>query len=277
MLQEIAPHQYHPEYRPDAAPHDGDLVCVFEGRGVLLRGDRYPTVAELRALGVTDEQLVYLFRVDDIAFYLLWEVTDAVREGLDQAPVDACRRMADPYMPLAGATALHLYRWYRSHRFCGCCGAPTVHDSKERAMKCTGCGALAFPAVFPAIVVAIRNGDRIVLTKYADRETPRYALIAGFIEVGETVEDTVRREAMEEVGLRIKNIRYHGNQPWGFSSNLMIGFWADVDGDDTITMDRHELKEAVWMERENVPATPGAHDLTHTMMELFRLGLDPKD
>ena len=144
-------------------------------------------------------------------------------------------------------------------------------------MKCTGCGALAFPTVFPAIVVAIRNGDRIVLTKYADRETPRYALIAGFIEVGETVEDTVRREAMEEVGLRIKNIRYHGNQPWGFSSNLMIGFWADVDGDDTITMDRHELKEAIWMERENVPATPGAHDLTHTMMELFRLGLDPKD
>ena len=143
-------------------------------------------------------------------------------------------------------------------------------------MRCTACNALAFPVIAPAIVVAIRNGDRILLTKYADRETPRYALVAGFIEIGETMEDTVVREAMEEVGLKIKNLRYQGNQPWGFSSNMMYGFWADVDGDDTIHMDRTELKEAVWMERENVPATPHAPDLTHTMMEMFRLGFDPK-
>ena len=143
-------------------------------------------------------------------------------------------------------------------------------------MRCTSCNALSFPVIAPAVIVAIRNGNRILLTKYADRETPRYALVAGFIEIGETMEDTVIREAMEEVGLKIKNLRYQGNQPWGFSSNMMYGYWADVDGDDTIRMDRNELKEAVWMERENVPATPNAPDLTHTMMEMFRLGFDPK-
>lgn len=275
MLQEIAPHHYHPEYSP-CAPREDDLVCVFDGRDALIRGDRYPTVREMRALGVTGEDLVYLFRVDETDFFLLWDVTDTVREGLTRTDINACRRMAEPYMTLVGATALHLHRWYRSHRFCGCCGAPAKHDVKERAMRCTACNALAFPVIAPAIVVAIRNGERILLTRYADRETPRYALIAGFIEIGETMEDTVVREAMEEVGLKIKNLRYQGNQPWGFSSNMMYGFWADVDGDDTIRMDRTELKEAVWMERENVPATPHAPDLTHTMMEMFRLGFDPK-
>lgn len=275
MLQEIAPHVYHCEFR-SPAPRDNDLVTIFDGRGVLLDGAGYPTVARLRALGVADDALVYLFAIDDTAYFLLWEVSDAVRQALTPDSNDACRRIADPYAPLAGATALHLSRWYRSNRFCGHCGAPTRRDEKERAMRCTACGAVVYPTIAPAIAVAIRDGDRIVLTKYADRETPRYALIAGFVEIGETLEDTVRREAMEEVGLRIKNIRYHGNQPWGFSSNLMLGFWADLDGDDTITLDRNELREAVWMDRVGVPATPNAHDLTHTMMELFRTGQDPR-
>ena len=275
MLQEIAPHIYHNEYA-HPAPRDTDLVTVFDGRGSLVRDGRFPTVAEVRALGAADGDLVYLFTIDDTAFFLLWEVTDGVRAGLTAAPVDACRSMEGVYMPLAGATALHLSRWYHNNRFCGCCGAPARRDDKERAMRCTACGSITYPTISPAIVVAIRDGDRIVLTKYADRETPRYALIAGFMEIGETMEDTVRREAMEEVGLRIKNLRFQGNQPWGFSGTLMLGFWADLDGDSTITLDRSELKEGVWVDRADVPETPGALDLTHTMMNMFRAGLDPR-
>ena len=276
MLQEIAPHVYHNEFQ-NPKPRETDLVTVFDGRGALLDGGRYPTVTRMRKLGVSDEDLVYLFSIDDTAFFLLWEVTDAVRGGLEMDRVEACRTMEGPYMALAGATALHLYRWYRANQFCGCCGTPNQRDEKERAMRCPVCNAIAYPTIAPAIVVAIRDGDRIVLTKYADRATPRYALIAGFIEIGETMEDTVHREAMEEVGLKIKNLRYHGNQPWGFSGTLMLGFWADLDGDDTITLDRQELKEGVWVRREDVPETPNPLDLTHTMMELFRKGLDPKD
>ncbi len=275
MLQEIAPHHYHPEYE-SRAPQEADLVCVFDGRDALIGEGRYPTVAEVRALGVTDDQLTYLFRVDDRVFYLLREVTDTVRAGLVRTDINACRRMAEPYMTLVGATALHLHRWYRAHRFCGACGAPAVHDKNERMMRCPVCGQMMFPQIMPAVVVAIRSGDRILLTKYADRETPRYALVAGFVEIGETLEDTAHREVMEEVGLKLKNLKYQGNQPWGFSNNQMFGFWADVEGDDTIHMDATELREAVWMDRENVPATPHAPDLTHTMMEMFRLGFDPR-
>lgn len=275
MLQEIAPHIYHNEFQ-NPAPKGTDLVTAFEGRNALLDGNKYPTVDRMRALGVSDEDLVYLFAVDDTAFFLLWQVTDAVRNALTSAATDACRNMEGEYMPLAGATALHLYRWYRANRFCGCCGTANKRDDKERAMRCPACNAIVYPTISPAIVVAIRNGDEVVLTKYADRETPRYALIAGFVEIGETLEDTVHREAMEEVGLKIKNVRYHGNQPWGFSGTEMIGFWADLDGDPAITLDRNELKEGVWMRREDVPETPNPLDLTHTMMELFRTGKDPK-
>ncbi len=276
MLQEISPHVFHNQFQ-NPAPKDMDLVMVFDGKNALLDAGQYPTVGKMRTTGVTDEMLVYLFSIDETAFFLLWDVTEAVRDTLEKTDVNACQRMTGKYMPLAGATALHLWRWYRANQFCGCCGAPARRDTKERAMRCTACNAVVYPVISPAIVVAIRNGNKIVLTKYADRETPRYALIAGFVEIGETLEDTVRREAMEEVGLRIKNIRYHGNQPWGFSSTQMIGFWADLDGDETITLDRNELKEGVWMQREDVPESPNPHDLTHTMMELFRRGLDPKD
>ena len=144
-------------------------------------------------------------------------------------------------------------------------------------MRCTRCGAIVYPRINPAIVVLVRDGDRALLTHYADRPMlQRYALVAGFTEIGETLEDTVRREVLEEVGIRVKNVRYHANQPWGFSGNLMVGFWADLDGDGDITLDTAELNEAVWLRREEIPPTPDPIDLTHTMIELFRLGLDPR-
>ncbi len=276
MLQEITPHVYHNEFK-SPAPKETDLVTIFDGRYALLDDGKYPTVAQVHALGVADQDLVYLFAVDDTAFFLLWEVPEAVQKAFQPASVEACRNMEGVYMPLAGSTALHLYRWYRANRFCGSCGAPNQRDDKERAMRCPVCNSIVYPTIAPAIVVGVRDGDRIVLTKYADRETPRYAFVAGFVEIGETLEDTVRREVREEVGLHVKNLRFAGNQPWGFAGNLMVGYWADLDGDSTITLDRNELREAVWMPREEVPASPGALDLTHTMMEQFRTGRDPKN
>lgn len=276
MLQEIAPHHFHNEFQ-NPSPRESDRVAVFDGKETLLAPDGFPTVSALRGLGVTDRELVYLFAIDDTYYYLLWQVTDAVRQGLRPSPTTAFRTLQPSYLALAGATALHLSAWYRSQRFCGCCGAPTRRDDKERAMRCTACGALVYPRINPAIVVAVRNGDRLLLTHYADRVmTVRYALVAGFVEIGETMEETVRREVLEEVGLRIKNIRYHANQPWGFAGNLMVGFWADVDGDDTVTLDPAELNEGVWLRREDIPPAENPADLTHTMIELFRQGRDPR-
>lgn len=277
MLQEIAPHVYHNEFR-SPRPRETDTAVVFDGRQTLLTAEgRFPQVGELLALGAAEEELVYLFAIDDTSFFLLEQVTEPVRRALTPQPTTVFRTMEPFHLRLAGTTAMHLNSWYRANRFCGCCGAPNRRDDKERAMRCTRCGAIVYPRINPAIVVLVRDGDRALLTHYADRPMlQRYALVAGFTEIGETLEDTVRREVLEEVGIRVKNVRYHANQPWGFSGNLMVGFWADLDGDGDITLDTAELNEAVWLRREEIPPTPDPIDLTHTMIELFRLGLDPR-
>ena len=279
MLQEIAPHVFHNAFKnPAPAPRDSDLVASFADGAVLLtREGNFPTAAEIRALGVAEEELIHLFTVDEIQFFLLEQPTKAVKAALRPTPTTVFRTIEPGFLRLAGATALHLMNWHQANRFCGCCGAPTVRDDKERAMRCTACGALVYPRINPAVVVALRDGDRLLLTRYADRNrSARYALIAGFTEIGETMEQTVCREVMEEVGLRVKNVRYHANQPWGFVGNQMVGFWADLDGDGTVTLDTSELKEAVWLRRDEIPESHDPIDLTHTMTELFRLGKDPR-
>ena len=117
------------------------------------------------------------------------------------------------------------------------------------------------------------------MTKYAGREYTRYALVAGFNEIGETIEETVRREVMEEVGLRVKNLLYYKSQPWSLSDTILFGFYCDVDGDDAIRLDESELSVGEWVERENIPEYPvGSAEisLTGEMMMQFKRGMDPR-
>ena len=120
-------------------------------------------------------------------------------------------------------------------------------------MECPSCGNQEYPVLCPAVIVGITNGDKIILSKYEGRRFKRYALIAGFAEIGETIEETVHREVMEEVGLKVKNLRYYKSQPWSFSGTLLFGFFCDVDGDDTLTVDHEELSMAQWIERDKIP------------------------
>jgi NAD+ diphosphatase len=121
-------------------------------------------------------------------------------------------------------------------------------------------------------VVGVINGDSILLTKYANRKMSFYALVAGFVEIGETLEECVAREVMEETGLKVKNIRYYKSQPWGSVQDLIVGFYCEVDGDTTIRMDKNELKEALWMKRENIQGQTDDWSLTNQMMMKFKEG-----
>lgn len=147
-------------------------------------------------------------------------------------------------------------------------------DGVERAMRCPVCGNLVYPTISPAVIVAVTHGDRLLLTKYSRPGAYRnYALIAGFAEIGEPLEDTVRREVMEEVGLPVKNIRFYKSQPWSFSSSLLSGFYCDLDTDDeTVTLQADELGEGTWFDRANLPEGGSAVSLTHEMIQRFRQG-----
>lgn len=278
MIQDIAPHIFHNEFHERESRPD-DRVTVFAGgKTYLTQAGVFPTAEEIKALGTAETDLVYLFEIDQTAFFLLWNVSDAVKHALVEHVGMVFRNMKPTYLALAGATAMHLSAWYRSNRFCGRCGAAMARDKVERAMRCPQCDQVVYPRINPAVLAAVRHRDKLLLTHYANRpNATRYALVAGFTEIGETLEDTVRREVMEEVGLPIQNIRYHASQPWGFAGNLMVGFWADLDcEDETITLDHNELDEGVWLSREEIPVDPNPASLTHTMIQLFREGKDPR-
>lgn len=144
-------------------------------------------------------------------------------------------------------------------------------------MACPSCGQVSYPQICPSVIVAITDNDKILLTKYASGHSSyqNYALVAGYSEVGESLEDTVRREVMEEVGLRVKNIRYYKSQPWSFSGALLVGFACEVEGSREISMDEEELSAAVWFRRGEMPKNRSQADisLTGEMMQAFEEGL----
>ena len=143
-------------------------------------------------------------------------------------------------------------------------------------MRCPHCGNMIFPKIAPAVIIAVTNGDKLLLSKYAGRAYTRYALLAGFVEIGETGEQTVQREVMEEVGLKVKNVRYYKTQPWGVESDLLLGYYCDLDGDDSVHLDENELSMAAWYDRDNLPAQDDGISLTREMIRIFSEGKEPK-
>ena len=119
-------------------------------------------------------------------------------------------------------------------------------------LRCPHCGNMIFPRITPAIMVAVTHEDKILVTRYQGRTYKGYTLIAGFVEIGETAEETVRREVMEEVGLRISQVKYYKSQPWGIDGDLMLGYFAKLDGSGEIDLDRQELAQAAWLCRDEL-------------------------
>ncbi|KAF1084431.1 NADH pyrophosphatase [Sporotomaculum syntrophicum] len=170
----------------------------------------------------------------------------------------------------AGVIGWQLNRWYCNHRFCSRCTKPLKRSEKERLLYCESCGLIVYPNISPCVIVAVYDGDKLLLTKYANREYRNYALIAGFSEIGESLEQTVRREVMEEVGLKVKNIRYYKSQPWPFTDIILAGFFAELDGNDSIRLDEDELAIGIWLPRDEIPEVDSNIALTFEMIEAFR-------
>lgn len=272
MIQDIQPKCYHNEYTPRPIREE-DIVFVFRDTQVLLRetadGLQFPTGRETE-----EEALQYLFSIDDRGFYL----GSRAVAGYDFHPLRLLRSCRPQDLCFAGMTAWHLYHWYENNRFCGKCGKKLHHHGSLRALQCESCGNLVFPVIAPAVIVAVTNGDRLLVTRYAGREFKGMALIAGFCEIGERAEDTVHREVMEEAGLKVKNLRYFDSQPWGYASNLLLGYFCEVDGSDEIHFDAEELQSAIWICRDALePVQENLLSLTGTMIEAFRQGKEKKN
>ena len=284
MFHEIEPIKLNNHFT-DFAPEDADLIFVLTGTGrkddkVLMKKDAdetiaLPTLAQIKACNPdADYTYRYLFSMDDARFFLLERAVPAVLpKGFAFEILRSVRTTKPKYLSFAATVAYHLFNWNRDNRFCGRCGAETVHDHKERAFVCPNCGNMIFPRIQPAVIIGLTHGDAICTSKYAGaRGTGNRALLAGFCEIGETAEETVAREVMEEVGLKVKNVRYYKSQPWGFESDLLLGFWAEVDGDTHIHLDEEELASAEFVPRSELEPMKNLNSLTATMIEAFRKG-----
>ena len=278
MIQDIYPHKLNNHYNPHVQIEREDIVlCIVNGK-ILVQEKRweenelvFPRMKDIT--GKKEAEYRYLFAIDSVRYFLLACALGAEEITGSYIYVDEKSLRKEGIGPkdclFAAITAKHLADWYRDTKFCGRCGHEMMHSDKERAMVCPVCQYTAYPRIMPAVIVGVTNGERLLITRY--RTGFRYnALIAGFTEIGETMEETVQREVMEEAGIKVKNIRYYKSQPWGSANDILLGFYCDVDGDDRITMDSGELKYAAWVQREDIVLQPGEFSLTNEMMKRFK-------
>lgn len=282
MIQDIGPHDFNIVFKDEEPDAGSKIIFLSEGKIYVLEKEKvidFPTYADIDFINQDDLQ--YLFSMDDDKYfrYHLDGMSDIADMYQNAAGVwktrHELRQTAPKEQTLVAITAMHLDGWYEKNKFCGACGTRTVYDKEERMMRCPKCNNMIYPRINPAVIVGVTNGDEILLTKYRGREYKNYALVAGFTEIGESFEETVRREVMEEVGVRVKNIRYFASQPWGIANDLLLGYYCELDGDETIHMDEHELKYAQWIRREDIELQPDDYSLTNEMMHRFKQGLEP--
>jgi NAD+ diphosphatase len=270
MIQDIGNCCFDNSYR-DIEPEPQDYCLFFVNDKIFAKYDEEKKTLYFPHCMNTDAESIYLFSVNEDRYFL--EEGDA--EGFDMFSMRELMSLDlnENKEIFIAFSAYHLYRWYRSSRYCGCCGEKMKDSRKERAMVCPKCGNTIYPRINPAVIVGVKNEDQLLLTKYRNGYSYN-ALVAGFAEFGETLEETVAREVKEETGLCVKNIRYYKSQPWGIAQDLLAGFYCEVDGDDTISMDENELRYASWVKRRDIVLQPKRYSLTNEMMERFKNGLE---
>ena len=277
MIQDISPAVFNNHFENHKVCDD-DIVFLFWNDQVYVSYDSknqkliLPSFKDFSCPGLT---ATYLFSIDNQKYFLI-TADIAPIPNLENFSFFSPRQLRD--MPLASKvelfavfSAYHIWKWYDDNKFCGHCGHELEKDTVERALFCPKCNSKIYPRINPAVIIGIINGDKILITKYR-KGYAHSALVAGFTEFGETLEETVEREVMEEVGLKVKNIRYYKSQPWALAQDILAGFFCDVDGDDTIRMDEGELKYAEWVSRSDIELQPSDYSLTNEMMKLFKSG-----
>lgn len=183
------------------------------------------------------------------------EVIEEIHEdNIDFVDLRTLSKSVEENTYILATKAILLLNWFKLNQYCGICGSKMYKkDSEsERAMVCSNCGNITWPRTSPAIIVAVTKGDKLLLAHNKQFTNGIYSIIAGFVEYGETFEECVKREVYEEVGIRVKNIKYFGSQPWPYPNSMMIGYTAEYAGGD-IKVDGEEIIHADWYSKEEIP------------------------
>lgn len=189
-------------------------------------------------------------------------------EGMVFQGLRALFRHLDEDVFVMAGRAIQIVHWDRTHQFCGQCGTPLQSGKEKFSKECPRCRLASFPRISPAVIMLVGRGDNLLLARSPRFRENMYSVLAGFVGPGETLEETVAREVLEECGIRVKNIRYFGSQPWPFPHSLMIGFTAEYAGGE-ITIDGEEIIDAGWFSVDNLPQIPDKISIARKLIDWF--------
>ena len=247
MIHEISPHRFNNQYPTNPIISENDYVLYYHENSLLLRSrdDQFEIPRKRDFPEITAETTyTFLFSLDEVPCFLIWDDLNVKSPDFQYKEINFFRTAVQREIAWIIIAGNQLRTWYRQNSYCGNCGAKTEQKTDERAIICPDCGTTVYPKISPAIIVAIICNNKILLASNANFPGNWYSLIAGYADVGESLEETVIREVKEEVGIEVHNIRYYKSQPWPLSGSMMIGFIAEADEDQPIIIDDKEITEA---------------------------------
>lgn len=262
-----------PGFKPPSKRSKPALWFLFHDQKLLIKNkgehDTVPQSSDLEILDLVPVQQQYIGLLDGRPCYT-GEVPDTMFVSgafAFQLIRSLFGRLEETLLGIAGL-ANQLLLWNRNHRYCGKCGHLTENKADERAKYCPECGLLNYPRLSPAVIVAVLKDNQILLARSQRLPAKFYSVLAGFVEPGETLEECVKREIREEVGITVHNIRYFGSQPWPFPDSLMIAFTAEYAG-GTIAIDGSEILDAGWFSADNLPTIPPKMSIARQLIDWF--------
>jgi NAD+ diphosphatase len=255
------------------------LWFAFQGAQILVQREEHsailPYAADLRDLGIQPKRSQYLGTLgEQHCFSCELDEGCALPDGMQWSGLRALFGALDDSLFAIAGRAFQIVDWDRSHQFCGRCGTPTQVKLHERARECPNCRQVHYPRIAPAIMALVRRGRELLLARSPHFAPGMYSALAGFVEPGETLEQTLVREVREEVGIEVANVRYFASQPWPFPHSLMIAFNADYAGGE-ITPEPGEIEAADWFTPDRLPqALPSKISISRRLIDAALADLD---
>ncbi len=271
MPRESIYYRYKPAVKPEEKTNGPTYWFIFNSDKLLVNiknRDKIPFLNDLNDLNISPVHTHYLGTLEGHPCKCAEVKYVDEHEEMVFMDLRSLYEILDEDLFLLAGRAIQIINWDKNHRFCGKCGTLTEKHENEMAKICPECGFTSYTRISPAIITAIIRDDKILMAKHSYGFKNRYSLIAGFIEAGETLEEGVKREVMEEVGLKVKNIKYFGSQPWPFPHSLMVGFTANYESGE-IKVDGKEIVEAKWCDVEEIAPTPSKMSIASELIDWY--------
>lgn len=269
--------RFHPGFKPQKGSVLPERWFIFQAKQILLKNEAHklsvPTQKDFQGEPALFHNKVFIGEIDGANCYCMEAPDTGIPiKGMRCEAIRSVAAIEDgSEMFKVAGYAYHIMNWSRLNAFCGHCGHPMREKEDERAKICLNCGNVVYPRISPAAITAIIKGDEILLAHNHSFKDGLYSLVAGFVEPGETLEECVKREIFEEIGIQVKNLCYFGSQPWPFPDSLMLAFTADYESGE-IKADGIEIGDAKWFKRGSLPPIPGTESIAGRIIRWFNEG-----